>query len=348
MPELLRLGWSNFQRGHTLAVNNFLLSAVTSLIASVLCPILYRLLRWKWFSTLKCQIFIDRGSNYSRSLGVNFTADNKTRQTFNSQANFGTIDTHNKGEFTDAAEAKYTDIFEKYGKRGRHPYNEFITGKDYVFTQSDAIEQMLTMKISFRESARGGTRKKGSYSYSITATSFIDAVLCYFIEGACLTFGKVYFIRNYHLIHSHYKIPLTDESEFVWEMSVPFVVDLVLMLKTPTVTFFNVQGAVVQERLSIKTNKIISNPEEKNRFFCVFSVSFSEHPTKGYEYMKAGPLSTRAKCMKCEGRGTLVTSLCGFVSAIRLMTTTVTWFLAQTLKSIKSVNKVWWFSRKIK
>ena len=67
--------------------------------------------------------------------------------------------THNKGEFTDAAEAKYTDIFEKYGQRGRHPYNEFITGKDYVFTQSDAIEQMLTMKISFRESARGGTRR---------------------------------------------------------------------------------------------------------------------------------------------------------------------------------------------
>lgn len=76
--------------------------------------------------------------------------------------------THNKGEFTDAAEAKYTDIFEKYGQRGRHPYNEFITGKDYVFTQSDAIEQMMTMKISFRESARGGTRKMGSYSYSVS------------------------------------------------------------------------------------------------------------------------------------------------------------------------------------
>ena len=34
-----------------------------------------------------------------------------------------------------------------------------ITGKDYVFTQSDAIEQMLTMKVTFKEAARGGERR---------------------------------------------------------------------------------------------------------------------------------------------------------------------------------------------
>ena len=34
-----------------------------------------------------------------------------------------------------------------------------ITGKDYVFTQSDAIEQTLTMKVSFKEAARGGERR---------------------------------------------------------------------------------------------------------------------------------------------------------------------------------------------
>ena len=64
-----------------------------------------------------------------------------------------------QGEFTSSAESKYEDIFEKYGDRGRHPYKEMITGADYVFTQSDAIDQMLTMKITFKESARGGSRR---------------------------------------------------------------------------------------------------------------------------------------------------------------------------------------------
>jgi len=131
-----------------------------------------------------------------------------------------------EGEFTDAAEAKYNDIFEKYGDRGRHPYNEMITGKDYVFTQSDAIEQMLTMKVTFKEAARGGERR--------------------------------------------IRVRLRDECPICCG-----------------------SGA---------------NTEDPNChiFQC------PRCGGTGQEYLKAGPISTKAKCMKCEGRGTLVTSLCDY------------------------------------
>ena len=36
----------------------------------------------------------------------------------------------------------------------------------------------------------------------------------------------------------------------------------------------------------------------------------------GKETLKAGPVSTKAKCMKCEGRGTWVTAKCDYVSEI--------------------------------
>jgi len=50
-----------------------------------------------------------------------------------------------------AAEAtdRYHEIFEEYSKFGRHPYAEFINS-DHVYAQSDSIENILKMKISFK------------------------------------------------------------------------------------------------------------------------------------------------------------------------------------------------------
>ena len=61
----------------------------------------------------------------------------------------------------------------------------------------------------------------------------------------------------------------------------------------------------------------------------------------GKEKLKAGPISTNATCIKCEGRGTFVTAICKFVRIIHLNGITV------TLPSIFSVlEKVGVFKRK--
>ena len=56
-------------------------------------------------------------------------------------------------------DARYHEIFEEYSKHGRHPYAEFILGMDHTFAQSDNTNHMMTMKVSFREAARGGERR---------------------------------------------------------------------------------------------------------------------------------------------------------------------------------------------
>ena len=57
---------------------------------------------------------------------------------------------------------KYDAIFNEYSAFGRNPKKDWMIGADFSFTQSDNIPksaQVLDLKVSFQEAARGGSRR---------------------------------------------------------------------------------------------------------------------------------------------------------------------------------------------
>lgn len=154
----------------------------------------------------------------------NVLKDNAKRQDYDSDVKFDA--TTSGEEFAQDVDARYHEIFEEYSKHGRHPYAEFILGMDHTFAQSDNTNHMMTMKVSFREAARGGERR-------IRVRLKDQCPIC---SGSGADMDAP---------HSHiFKCPRCGGS--------------------------------------------------------------------GKEKLKAGPISTSATCIKCEGRGTFVTAICKF------------------------------------
>lgn len=68
----------------------------------------------------------------------------------------------NESDFAKESVDKYDAIFNEYSVYGRNPQKDWLIGADFNFTQSDNIPksaQVLTLKVSFQEAARGGTRR---------------------------------------------------------------------------------------------------------------------------------------------------------------------------------------------
>merc|ERR1712130_204 len=86
--------------------------------------------------------------------------DEAKRGEFDADANFSAAT--DLGEFEKDSRDKYDAIFDEYSTFGRHPVADWMVGADFTFSQSDNIPksaQVLTMKVSFQEAARGGSRR---------------------------------------------------------------------------------------------------------------------------------------------------------------------------------------------
>jgi len=135
----------------------------------------------------------------------------------------------NESDFMKDSTDKYDAIFNEYSTVGRNPQKDWMVGADFNFTQSDNIPksaQVLTMKVSFQEAARGGSRR--------------------------------------------IRVRLRDECP-VCEGS----------------------GADV-------------NAPHSYVFTC------PRCGGTGKEHIKAGPLSTKSDCMKCNGSGSFATQICNY------------------------------------
>ena len=68
----------------------------------------------------------------------------------------------NESDFMKDSSDKYDAIFNEYSAFGRNPKKDWMIGADFSFTQSDNIPksaQVLNLKVSFQEAARGGSRR---------------------------------------------------------------------------------------------------------------------------------------------------------------------------------------------